>query len=98
VKTLALQLPGCALQAVAIEVLAREVDDDFFSGVEDRLAESLRCELRMPPALSVTEIQSTRGDSARLACKCPRPKSALFRHRTADRYQLDAEEKVVRLV
>jgi hypothetical protein len=47
VEALAGQFPRGALQAVAVEVLAREVDQDFLAGVNDRTAEGHRAELRV---------------------------------------------------
>ena len=47
VKPFAGELPGFAFEAVAIEVLAREMNQNFLAAVEDRLAERHRAELRI---------------------------------------------------
>jgi hypothetical protein len=47
VEAFAVEHPGFGLEAVAVKVLAGEVDDDLFAGIEDGAAEGQGRELRM---------------------------------------------------
>ena len=47
VKPFAVQEPGFTLQAVAIEVLAGEMNDDFLAGLQDGFAQGLGRQLRI---------------------------------------------------
>jgi len=51
VKSFARKLPSFAFQAVAIEILARKMDQYFFVGIEDRFAEGHWTELRIAPCV-----------------------------------------------
>ena len=80
VKPLAMQLPGFTPQSIAIEVLARKVDDDFFPRIEDGLSECLRCQLGITAGIVRHGAPIDSGRLRQLTCKSPSAESTLLRH------------------
>ena len=76
VETFAGELPGFAFEAVAVKILAREMNQNFLAAVEDRLAEGHRAKLRIAAGvvgdrnpvdpIAVHQMRGKR--AARIAC------------------------------
>jgi hypothetical protein len=86
-------LPSLTFEAVAIEVFAGEMENDFFACVEGGLPKCLRRKLRITTCIVGNGNPINWTEINELACERTSFHGAPLRHGAADRYQLDTQEK-----